>query len=117
MSEHVADPSHYFKTWITLVLLPVFSIAAFLTGSRPLAIAVSIVIVSVSTFVAMTRFMEINRVPALIPYIFISALVFVGLFFVLVAPDVMKHEGQRWHKDSVEGTTEAHAAAAVPSHR
>jgi predicted PurR-regulated permease PerM len=111
MSEHVVDPGQYIKTWLILVLLPLFSIGAFLTGSRPLAIAVSVVIVLISTVVAMTRFMEIDRLPSFISYIFVTAVVFVGLFFFMVAPDVMKHDGQHWFKPAVQTDQEAAPAA------
>lgn len=89
MAEHSVDPSGYYKTWGILV---------YLTCPRPVAILESLVVVGVSTCVAMIRFMEIHLLPRFVPYLVGIGFAFTLLLFILVAPDVMMQSGQNWEK-------------------
>lgn len=96
-TESVPDLERKYKRmFVILAVLPMLSVAAYLTGIRPLAIFTAIVVILFSTFFATTTFMHINVEPRFVPYLVLLCFSFSLLFLFMVAPDVMMHKGQQW---------------------
>ncbi|MBU6427658.1 MAG: hypothetical protein KGR26_01480 [Cyanobacteria bacterium REEB65] len=98
MSNHqdASVESQYWKTWAVLGALMLLSIASYFTGIKSLAIFTSLVVALSCTFVATTVFMHLSVEPRFIAYLCIVAVAVMGLFFALVAPDVLEHTGTNW---------------------
>lgn len=118
---HGADTAElerkYVRMWVILAVLPMLSVAAYLTGIRSLAILTSILVIVFSTFFATTTFMHVNAEPRFVPYLCILAFVFSALYLFLTSPDVMMHSGQQWVNVEAE-RHEAHSGhgAGAPAH-
>lgn len=90
----------YRRIWLILVSLPLLSLAAQQTGLGWLAILTSIVVMLASSWFALTSWMHVHLEPKFVAYLCILGVVAVAMFFFMVAPDVMKHEGQNWKNDT-----------------
>jgi caa(3)-type oxidase subunit IV len=55
-------------------------------------------IACVKAFLVLKNFMHLNVEKRVAVYILSTCLVFMFLLFAASAPDVMKHEGDNWHK-------------------
>lgn len=100
-NEAVAlEERKYWRIWAILVSLPLMSLAAQQTGLGWLAITVSLVVMLTSTWFAVTTWMHVHLEPRYIPYLCIMGLAGMFMFFFMVSPDVMNHEGNNWKNPS-----------------
>ncbi|MEB3204944.1 MAG: hypothetical protein VKP57_09615 [Candidatus Sericytochromatia bacterium] len=92
----------YWRIWAILVSLPLLSLAAQQTGMGWLAILVSLVVMLTSTWFAVTTWMHVHLEPRFVPYLCILGLAGMFMFFFMVAPDVLNHEGNNWQNRSAD---------------
>jgi caa(3)-type oxidase subunit IV len=99
MSEgHETHHGDYVKIWRTLVVLLVISVLGPLFEIRALTLITAFGIAVVKAYLVCKHFMHINHTPRYVPYLVVTCLVFMLLFFAGVSPDVMKDEGAGWQK-------------------
>ena len=112
---HAATHSHpnYVKIWGILVVLLCISVAGPMFGHKIVTLITAFGIAGVKAYLVAKHFMHINIEKRFIPYIVLTVLVFMLLFFAGVAPDVMKKDGTQWEKPSWKTSP---TASAVPSH-
>jgi caa(3)-type oxidase subunit IV len=99
---HAAEHTHpnYVKIWAILVALLVVSVAGPFIGIKIVTLITAFGIAIVKAYLVAKNFMHINIEKRFIPYIVLTVLVFMLLFFAGVAPDVMKKDGTQWEKPS-----------------
>lgn len=117
MSDHGAIEGHsgqgeqthhgnYVRIWAILLGLLAVSVAgplvAALIEHRPTALAITLStafgIAVVKAYMVAKNFMHINFAQRFVPYLMLTMLLLMLLFFSGVAPDVMKLEGRNWVK-------------------
>lgn len=98
MSEHAAEHHHpnYVKIWLVLVVLLVISVIGPMAEIQWLTLITAFGIALVKAFLVAKNFMHVSIEPKFVIYAVVTALAFMALLFFFVAPDVMKHDGQRW---------------------
>jgi hypothetical protein len=67
----------------------------------------------VKAYLVAKNFMHITIEKRFIPFLVVTALAFMLLFYAGTAPDVMKKEGRQWEKPAWKS---APAAGATPAH-
>lgn len=94
---------HYIKIWALLLVLLVISIAGpEFSHLFPDQMAKAVVLITafgiavVKAFFVVVHFMHLDVERPVVRYILITCLVFVGLFFAGVSPDVLRHTGRNW---------------------
>ena len=97
-SEH--SPSHYVKIYAVLLALLVVSLLGPEIGIRSVTIVTAFGIAIVKALMVCAYFMHLNVEKRYIWYVLLSMVLFVGLFYFSVSPDVGKTEGRNWVKDS-----------------
>jgi caa(3)-type oxidase subunit IV len=109
---HAAEHTHpnYVKVWAILVALLCISVAGPMFGHKIVTLITAFGIAGVKAYLVAKNFMHITIEKRFIPYIVITMLVFMLLFFAGTAPDVMKKEGRQWEKPSWK------TSAAAPAH-
>ena len=120
MSDHAEHESHgghggheahhgpYVRIWAVLLVLLVVSVAGPIVASfiehRPTALAITLStafgIAVVKAYMVVKNFMHINFTQRFVPYLVVTMLVFMLLFFAGASPDVMKAQGRNWVKPS-----------------
>ena len=55
-------------------------------------------IATVKAYMVAVNFMHIGAAKRFVPYLIVTCLLFMLLFFAGVAPDVMKADGENWEK-------------------
>jgi caa(3)-type oxidase subunit IV len=112
---HAAEHTHpnYVKIWAILVALLVVSVAGPFIGIKIVTLITAFGIAIVKAYLVAKNFMHINIEKRFIPYIVLTVLVFMLLFFAGVAPDVMKKDGTQWEKPSWKSSP---TASASPAH-
>jgi caa(3)-type oxidase subunit IV len=110
---HAASHSHpnYVKIWGILVVLLCISVAGPMFGHKIVTLITAFGIAIVKAYLVAKNFMHINIEKRFIPYIVITVLVFMLLFFAGVSPDVMKKDGTQWEKPSWKIAPAAQAPA------
>ncbi len=117
MSDHAATQGHshegeathhgdYVRIWAILLALLVVSVGgplvAALIEHRPTALAITLStafgIAVVKAYMVAKNFMHIDFARRFVPYLIVTMVVFMVLFFAGTAPDVMKAEGRNWEK-------------------
>ena len=107
----------YEKTFITLLVLLVISVAGPEIGIKWLTLVTAFGIAIVKAYLVASRFMHLNIEKKIVSYLLLAALAFLFLFYAGVSPDVMKHRGNNWEnvaaQDEVDRamTEAAHAPA------
>jgi len=98
MSDHANEHEHpnYVKTWGWLVVLLMISVAGPMLGIKVVTLITAFGIALVKALLVARNFMHVNVEPKFIGAVLVTTLSLMVLMFFLVAPDVMKHEGQRW---------------------
>jgi len=117
MAEHAHAAEHghpnYVKIWGILVVLLGVSVAGPLIGIKIVTLITAFGIAIVKAYLVAKNFMHINVEKRFVPYIVLTVLVFMLLFFAGTAPDVMKKEGTQWEKPAWKTSP---AASATPAH-
>jgi caa(3)-type oxidase subunit IV len=121
MADHAHAATHahpnYVKIWGILVVLLFISVAGPFLGHPVITLITAFGIAVVKAYLVAKNFMHINIEKRFIPYIVITVLVFMLLFFAGVSPDVMKKEGRGWEKPSWKvAPAAAHAPAEGVHH-
>ena len=105
MSDHSHDgehtgahhpPSYYVKIWAALVVLLIISILGPEMGILWVTLVTAFGIAVVKALMVAAYFMHLNIEPRFIRQLMWVMLLFMGLFFFGVAPDVLKNEGDNW---------------------
>lgn len=118
MSEHTEEHAHpnYVKIWGLLVLLLIVSVVGPMFGIKVITIITAFGIALVKAYLVAKKFMHVNVEPRFVGAALIATLSLMALFFFMVAPDVMKHEGRNWVNvaaaASIREATEGHEVAA-----
>jgi caa(3)-type oxidase subunit IV len=105
MSAHehaAAHPVHrpYVKIWATLVVLLVISVAGPFAGIRVVTLVTAFGIALVKAYMVAKNFMHLDVEKPIIHWLLTVVLVLMVLLFYGVSPDVMKHDGRHWRKDT-----------------
>lgn len=112
-AAHAHEHPNYVKIWGILVVLLCISVAGPMIGIKIVTLITAFGIAVVKAYLVAKNFMHINIEQRFIPYIVLTVLVFMLLFFAGVAPDVMKKDGTQWEKPSWKSSP---AATAAPAH-
>lgn len=113
--------NHYWKIYLTLVGLLFVSIVGpevgAVTGITIITLITAFGVAGYKAWLVVKHFMHLTDEPPIIWYIQIVCLVFLGMFFAGVAPDVMNHEGTRWENVAakqavIDGVAAGEAAGA-----
>jgi caa(3)-type oxidase subunit IV len=110
VTSHVHHPN-YVKIWAILVVLLVASVLGSMVHIREVVLMAAFGIAIVKAYLVAKNFMHINVEKRWVPYLLIMCLLFVGVLFAGVAPDVMKHSGLHWTNPSANQPAAAGAAA------
>ena len=112
-APHGDTHSHpnYVKIWGILVVLLCISVAGPFLGHPVITLITAFGIAVVKAYLVAKNFMHITIEKRFIPYIILTMLVFMLLFFAGTSPDVMKKDGTQWEKPSWK-VPAAHAPAA-----
>ena len=113
MSEeaHSHHPD-YRRVYIILLILLVISIAGPMLEIRVVTLITAFGIAVVKAYLVVKNFMHINLTQRYVPYLIVTCLLFMLLFFAGVAPDVMKDRGTGWEKpDWIAAAAEYEAQA------
>ena len=82
-------------------------------GIRLLTLITAFGIAIVKAYLVGKHFMHLNIEKRWVAYILLAMIAFMVVMFGGVAPDVLKHEGQRWQKTYVEPATPAASATGL----
>ena len=113
--RHIHHPN-YVKIWAMLVVLLVASVLGALTGIRWLVLITAFGIAVVKAYMVAKNFMHVNLEKRWVAYLLIICLVFLGILFSGVAPDVMRHQGQHWDNYSAKEAVESGLRAGAAKH-
>jgi caa(3)-type oxidase subunit IV len=95
LEEHVHH-GNYVKIWAILVVLLIISVLGPMTGIRWLVLSTAFGIAVIKAVMVAKNFMHVNIERRWVGYLLITCLVFLGILFAGVAPDIMKHQGLHW---------------------
>ena len=119
-SVHATEHTHvnYVRIWAILVVLLGVSVAGPMFGIKAVTLITAFGIALVKAYLVAKNFMHINVEKRFVPYIVLTVLVFMLLFFAGTAPDVMKKQGTQWEKPSwITAPAHSPAAAHEGAHR
>lgn len=109
---HAADAAHgaghhtnYVKIWGILLVLLVVSIVGPMVGIKWLTLMTAFGIAIVKAYLVASYFMHLNIERRYVVYLLVVTLGLMGLFFIAVAPDVMKHDGANWTNVAAKAAT------------
>jgi len=117
--QGVHSPKFYVKIWAWLLLLLVLSVLGPELGVRWITILTAFGIAIVKAYMVAVNFMHLNVEKRFVTWVLLSMIIVVGLFFVAVAPDVMKPSGNNWINQSATDLIDFHKknpGAGQPSH-
>jgi len=129
--DHGAHHTNYVKIWGILLVLLVVSVVGPMLGHPVLTMVTAFGIAFVKAFLVIKYFMHLTVEKKYVGFLLLTMLAIMLVFVGGVAPDVMKHEGQRWKNAAAidvvekglkanaehphgEGHGEAHPEGAVP---
>jgi len=100
---------NYVKIWAVLVVLLLISVLGPMTGIRPLILFTAFGIAIVKAYMVAKNFMHVNLEKRWVSYLLITCLLFMGILFAGVAPDVMRHQGLHWRNYAAQKAVESGA--------
>lgn len=120
-STHAPDAGHggghtthhydYVKIWGVLLVLLVVSVAGPIVAGNftptvklVLTLVTAFGIAFVKAFIVIKYFMHLTVEKKYVGFLLLTMLAFMLVFFGGTAPDVMKHEGQRWVNTAAQDT-------------
>ena len=98
MSEAAHAHPNYVKIWAYLVVLLVISVLGPMLEIPAVTLVTAFGIACVKAYMVAKNFMHMNLEPKIIPYLVLTALAFMFLFYAGTSPDVMKRDGANWEK-------------------
>ena len=87
---------------LVLVVLLVISVLGPMLGIRIVTVITAFGIAIVKAYLVAKNFMHLDIEKRWVAYILLAMIAFMIVMFGGVAPDVLKHQGQQWHKTYVE---------------
>jgi len=97
--------TNYVKIWGILLALLVVSVLGPMVGIKWLTLMTAFGIAIVKAYLVAANFMHLNIERKYVVYLLVVTLGLMGLFFIAVAPDVMKHEGANWTNVAAKAAT------------
>ena len=88
--------TNYVKIWVILMVLLVISILGPLLGVKVVTLITAFGIGVVKAVMVAAYFMHLNVEKRYIWYLLLLMLIFLGVLFFGLAPDVMKDSGRNW---------------------
>ena len=114
---HAAHPkTNYIKIWAILVGLLVVSVLGPMIGIRAVTLVTAFGIALVKAYLVAKNFMHIDIERRFVVYMVLTMLVIMFVFVGGVSPDVMKHEGTRWHNVAADAEVERGLKEPVSEH-
>ena len=95
-APHTTHHYDYVKIWGVLVVLLVLSVLGPMLGHPTVTLVTAFGIALIKAFLVIKYFMHLTVEKKYIGFLLLTMLAFMLVFVGGVAPDVMKHEGQRW---------------------
>ena len=108
MAEHSdahAEGAHhhnYVAIWAVLLVLLVISVLGPLLGHPLLTLVTAFGIAVIKAYLVVSYFMHLKIEKRYVAYLLGTAVVFMGILFAGVSPDVMKHDGQQWENQAAK---------------
>lgn len=116
-AQHEDHSKHYIKIWvILLVLLLVSLVPAILAQQLHLNITTVVVITAFAVafakaYLVIKHFMHLTVEKKYVGFLLLTMIAFMLVFVGGTAPDVLKHEGQRWTNDAAKKVVDDGLAA------
>lgn len=118
-ANHEHGSIFYVKIWALLLALLLVSIVGPMLGNKVVTLVTGFGIAVVKATLVGAHFMHLKIEKKYITYLLLTMLLAVGLFFISVAPDVMKTEGTHWTNQAAHNLIEhykTHNAAEEGHH-
>jgi len=112
--SHIHHPN-YVKVWAALVVLLIVSVLGSMSHVRYVLLFAAFGVAAIKAYLVAKNFMHVTVEKRFVPYLLVLCLLFIVILFAGVAPDVMKHSGLHWNKESAKQAVESGASAA-PKH-
>lgn len=109
-------PAHYIRIWAILLVLLIISILGPMLEIRVVTLVTAFGIAIVKALMVAAYFMHLNVEKRYIWYMLVSMLIFDGVFFFAISPDIRKPEGRNWINSAAKTLIEQHAAPAPAQH-
>jgi caa(3)-type oxidase subunit IV len=106
---------NYVKVWAALVVLLIVSVLGSMSHVRYVLLFAAFGVAVIKAYLVAKNFMHVTVEKRFVPYLLVLCLLFVVILFAGVAPDVMKHSGLHWNKDSAKQAAQSSISAA-PKH-
>jgi caa(3)-type oxidase subunit IV len=90
------QPAHYIKIWAILLGLLAVSVTGPMLGIRTVTLIAAFGIACVKAFLVIKHFMHLTVEKKVAQYAIAGCFGMMLLFFMAVAPDVMRHLGTNW---------------------
>ena len=87
---------NYVKIWVVLLVLLTLSILGPMLGHPIVTLITAFGIAFVKAFIVIKYFMHLTVEKKYVGFLLLTMIAFMIVFVGGVAPDVMRHEGQRW---------------------
>ena len=87
---------NYVKIWVVLLVLLALSILGPMLGHPIVTLFTAFGIAFVKAFIVIKYFMHLTVEKKYVGFLLLTMIAFMIVFVGGVAPDVMRHEGQRW---------------------
>lgn len=106
--HHEDHSAHYKKIWVILLVLLLVSLVPALAAQQMgwhitgIVVTVAFAVALVKAYLVIKHFMHLTVEKRYIGFLMLTMLAFMLVFIGGVAPDVMKHEGQRWSNDAAK---------------
>jgi caa(3)-type oxidase subunit IV len=102
----------YVRIWVVLLALLVVSVMGPMLEVPVVTAITAFGIAIVKAYIVVRYFMHLSVEPKYVGYLLASMVAFVLLFYVGVAPDVQRHEGQQWVNRAAQEEVERALAVA-----
>jgi len=112
--SHIHHPN-YVKVWAALVVLLIVSLLGSMSHVRYVLLFAAFGVAAIKAYLVAKNFMHVTVEKRFVPYLLVLCLLFVVILFAGAAPDVMKHSGLHWNKDSAKQAVQSGMGAA-PKH-
>ncbi len=111
MAADAHSPAYYVKIWAVLLVLLVVSLIGPELGILWVTLVTAFGIAIVKALMVAAYFMHLNVEKRYIWYMLYGMLLMVFLFFIGVAGDILKPDGQNWRNEAAHKLIEEHAGA------
>lgn len=121
-APHADHSKHYIKIWVVLLVLLLVSLVPALVAQQMhlnitgIVVTTAFAVAFAKAYLVIKHFMHLTVEKRYIGFLFITMLAFMLIFVGGVAPDVMKHEGQRWSNDAAKAVVEQGLKASAEGH-